>query len=583
LQPLELKSIFNIKQNGAVDATSAKGLSSQGMANQISSPSNKSSQQFLSLLNELVNDGSGQPGKDSVIDPGTLALLKDALAQSTNVPVESIDDGQLIAELNREITDKAGGNFIHPDTSLLKSGQVEQHKLQQATVKQSLMTPLQSQISGRQERPLRIRTLQLPTDKNSAIAKQTTTDIMHHPASLRPLTDSETEYKKLISLNRPVDVEQNANLKRLHITLPTNQQSKITSKVNPEIGSLRDVAGEEISLDRIISKESQPQALTAESRVRNSRQADNVNRAAIRIAQMDVRPQTVEQTLLEQRVLRPEFEQKDQNHRILGNKRTATIYGKGQQLIDSSIIGRSSKALTPAISSSARQPLAKVQPEFIAPAKSSTVPLSGSVNISQLYDVQHDQNLIRQSGFHPIADLNNSSSSVTTGQTLKAESGGTSSSVELVGKITDYLVQQGVGDSKEVQVTVNDDQLGVVKLKVAKSNAGEGKLDVKIVTDNQKAQEFFAKHEGVMVQKLGEANIKVNDLQVSVNKLGLVSDQVAKESSSAKNFENNSNSNSNERSSSQGRHQSQSERHAKDQDSQRRQELWEQFSRRSAA
>jgi hypothetical protein len=586
LQPLELKSIFNMKPPVDGSALSVKGLAPQGTSNNAALDAGQSSQEFIALLQEMVTGGKQQPStaltsnvtsQEQQIDPGLLAEIKTALATDSNVPVETIDDAKVISLLKESLqgdqSNNQSQNFAahKAGNQLLQNGQVP---TQHQNIDQNI-----------DNTSLRVRSLQLPG--NGATSQEMTPK----QAATRLFAKTDAEYQRVVSLNSGDDLglagiskkellNQSGDSRRVDLGQANNNSVAKNSRL-----SNNDLAS--------IGIKQQGPSTIAKPRVEQVLAQKQSGPTAIRVARMESQPQTVEQAILEQRIATSNLEQQLQPQKSAARMHSMNMYGKGQQVADSGLIGRGGKLAPSQTTTNVNQMnLPKLQnlaqksvsqPANLSTGKTAVVGRDaalGKVDIAQLYDSQHDQNLIRQTEFHRIADID-SSSSIGTGKVMNLDSGRMNSSTELVGKITDYLIQQGAGSGKEINVTVTDEQLGTLQLKVAKATAQDGQLDVKIVTDNQQAQEFFTKHQGTMVEKLSEANIKVSELQVSVNKLGLAGETIAKESSSSKNSDNNSNSQ--ERSSSQGRGDSHSGRHAKDQDSQRRQELWEEFARRSAA
>ncbi|GAB4024482.1 MAG: hypothetical protein Fur0010_27760 [Bdellovibrio sp.] len=87
-------------------------------------------------------------------------------------------------------------------------------------------------------------------------------------------------------------------------------------------------------------------------------------------------------------------------------------------------------------------------------------------------------------------------------------------SAELIGKITNYIEQNAVANSKEVDVFVKHDELGVFRIN-AKRGDMANTVDLSIVADSVEGHEFFVKHESELLKGLNNSGIKVTDLKIA--------------------------------------------------------------------
>ena len=83
----------------------------------------------------------------------------------------------------------------------------------------------------------------------------------------------------------------------------------------------------------------------------------------------------------------------------------------------------------------------------------------------------------------------------------------------LVGKITDYLIQNGIKKLDFLEVVVDHEDLGRFKIDVQK-NGRQGLIDLKIEVMTAEGKDFFQQNEALLAKSLNNAGINVQDLKI---------------------------------------------------------------------
>jgi len=98
-------------------------------------------------------------------------------------------------------------------------------------------------------------------------------------------------------------------------------------------------------------------------------------------------------------------------------------------------------------------------------------------------------------------------------------------SSEVIQKITDYVNISRFENEGQLDLTVRHDELGEFNISVIKQGKAD-QIEMKILTNNLEAQNFFIKNETELIQNLAKQGIRVHDfkaLQVEGSKSGLSS------------------------------------------------------------
>ena len=83
----------------------------------------------------------------------------------------------------------------------------------------------------------------------------------------------------------------------------------------------------------------------------------------------------------------------------------------------------------------------------------------------------------------------------------------------LVKKITDYLVQNGIKNLDSLEVLVDHEDLG--KFKIDARRVGlKGLIDLKIEVETLEGRDFFQKNESLLNKQLSSAGVKLQDLKI---------------------------------------------------------------------
>ena len=159
-----------------------------------------------------------------------------------------------------------------------------------------------------------------------------------------------------------------------------------------------------------------------------------------------------------------------------------------------------------------------------------------------------------------------------TGKTL--DIGSSNNSAEIVNKIVNYLEQSNIQNSDKLEVTVKHDTLGQFNVNVQKSAQGDS-VNMQILTQTSAGHDFFVNNENQLSKTLLDHGLKITDLKIQN-----VPSEIASTSKGSEGQSSSGNSSHNEQS---GQRYYNEKQQSQNQDSRRRQELWEQFRERSLA
>lgn len=156
----------------------------------------------------------------------------------------------------------------------------------------------------------------------------------------------------------------------------------------------------------------------------------------------------------------------------------------------------------------------------------------------------------------PLMDKN---SFGTTGQNIAKGSAvfelnnlsNTSDRSVIIDQIQNYIVQAKATNQPRVQMSFHHQELGIVDLQVQKAELGQ--VNIMITTNTQEGMKFFNQHQGDLLGSLSNSGIKVSDFKLDSNTQGDLAQ------------------NNNQHQGYQG------QTHDKNQDSKRREELWNLF------
>ena len=140
---------------------------------------------------------------------------------------------------------------------------------------------------------------------------------------------------------------------------------------------------------------------------------------------------------------------------------------------------------------------------------------------------------------------------------------------QVISKVQDYIIQTKAGNNPEVEVSFHHDELGKVDLLVQKDKGDQVRL--MIGTNSKEGSHFFTQNQRELLSTLNNSGIQISDFKL--------------ESSNLNNNSNNSQDSSSREQFAKGNGQQQqhnSESGKRDQESRKRSELWEQFSKEAA-
>lgn len=148
---------------------------------------------------------------------------------------------------------------------------------------------------------------------------------------------------------------------------------------------------------------------------------------------------------------------------------------------------------------------------------------------------------------------------------------------ELISKISDYIQQSSVGNKENLELLVKHDDLGAFKINVTKAGKG-GNVNIELMTAEDKGQQFFAANESALMKSLGKAGVQVGEMKL-VSMQSMNNSFVGgmdKGDSLQSNLEQFN-------SRGEGRFSQQQRQDGRQQDSQRRRALWEEYQQRANA
>ena len=90
---------------------------------------------------------------------------------------------------------------------------------------------------------------------------------------------------------------------------------------------------------------------------------------------------------------------------------------------------------------------------------------------------------------------------------------GTSNSVEIINKISDYIWQSNFQNHKEIDIVVKHDTLGNFRVNVNKMMNNEN-INLEILAETKDGQKFFADHEGSLLRNLSGMGLKIATFKV---------------------------------------------------------------------
>ena len=90
-------------------------------------------------------------------------------------------------------------------------------------------------------------------------------------------------------------------------------------------------------------------------------------------------------------------------------------------------------------------------------------------------------------------------------------------SKDVVKKITDYLIQNGIKNLDSLEVLVDHEDLGKFKIDARRVNT-KGLIDLKIEAETLEGKDFFQKNEALLNRQLSNAGINLQDLKIVESK-----------------------------------------------------------------
>ena len=151
---------------------------------------------------------------------------------------------------------------------------------------------------------------------------------------------------------------------------------------------------------------------------------------------------------------------------------------------------------------------------------------------------------------------------------------GAQNNSEIINKIVNYLEQNNIQNRDSLEVAVKHNTLGDFNIHVQKGS-GANDVSIQILTQSDAGHEFFVKNENVLAKALTDSGVKVADLRIA----SFSGDQMMSGKQGDSQFSGNSFGHSNN----QNGQSYYNEKQQSNEDSRRRQELWEQFRERSLA
>lgn len=90
----------------------------------------------------------------------------------------------------------------------------------------------------------------------------------------------------------------------------------------------------------------------------------------------------------------------------------------------------------------------------------------------------------------------------------------TSNTNEIIKKISDYIAQEKVGNSDNLDLTVKHDSLGQFKIQVNRPAGTNQPMDMQITTTTSEGHDFFMKNEIGLMKNLSQAGIQLSDFRI---------------------------------------------------------------------
>ena len=118
------------------------------------------------------------------------------------------------------------------------------------------------------------------------------------------------------------------------------------------------------------------------------------------------------------------------------------------------------------------------------------------------------------------ADSNNGLDVLKLGDTRSVDIRG------VIGKITDYLIQNGIKNLDSLEVLVDHEDLGRFKIDAIKTEAGKG-IDLRIETMSVEGREFFQQNEFLLLKDLSRAGINIHELEIVESRDSVLSDSLS--------------------------------------------------------
>ena len=125
---------------------------------------------------------------------------------------------------------------------------------------------------------------------------------------------------------------------------------------------------------------------------------------------------------------------------------------------------------------------------------------------------------------HDILGIRNNGSSGNSefagGFELRIGELGSTDAKSLIGKIADYLIQNGIKNLDFLEVIVDHEELGKFKIDAQKTGIN-GQIDLKIEAMSSEAQDFFRDNESLLLKNLARSGININDFKIIDLKEGI--------------------------------------------------------------
>ncbi|HAZ11886.1 MAG: hypothetical protein A2X86_07455 [Bdellovibrionales bacterium GWA2_49_15] len=134
-------------------------------------------------------------------------------------------------------------------------------------------------------------------------------------------------------------------------------------------------------------------------------------------------------------------------------------------------------------------------------SKASELPLASSAVFEKEANTQRFENALKTVNMKGHADL-------------KTGAGPDTKVQDVMGKISDYIVQAKFDKNNSLDVTLRHNEIGQFQMKVSKAASGSG-LDIMIRPHSTESQRFFADNQQSLVKGLGESGLKIVDFKVS--------------------------------------------------------------------